>query len=87
MVALVKAHIRLGTHPNQPGKDDYGLAKSYRVISLLNCMGKIVEKVAAMMVSAQCGTSGGFHPGQYGCRVKRLAVGEVGVTIAQTQEA
>ena len=39
------------------------LAKSYRCISLLNCLGKMVEKVAAMMVSAHCETISGFHPG------------------------
>ena len=35
----------------KPGKDKYALAKSHRVISLLNCLGKMVEKVAAMLVS------------------------------------
>lgn len=49
----------------KPGKDDYGLAKSYRIISLLSCLGKIVEKVAAMMVSAHCETDGDPHPGRY----------------------
>ena len=98
VVALVRAHIRLGTHPHQwktargatipkPGRGDYGLAKSYRVISLLNCLGKIVEKVAAMLVSAACEIQGTFHRGQYGCRAQRSAVDPVGVVIAQTQEA
>ena len=95
-VALVGGHIRLGTHPDKrktprvvtipkPGKDNFGLAKSYRVTLLLNCLGKIFEKVAAMMVSAHCGTTGGSHPGQYGCRARRPAVDTVGVTIAQSQ--
>ena len=60
-------------HPTQrgmtipkPGQDDYSLAKSYRCISLLNCLGKMVEKVAAMLVSAHCERARGFHPGQYG---------------------
>ena len=98
IVALIRAHIRLGIHPRRwkiahgvtipkPGKDDYGLAKSYRVISLLNCLGKMVEKVAAMMVSAHCEATGQFHPGQYGCRARRSAVDAVAITIAQTQEA
>ena len=91
-------HTRLGLHPQcwniargvtipKPGKDDYGLAKSYRVISLLNCPGKMVEKVAAMLVSAHCENTGGFHPGQYGCRIRRSAVDAVGVVSAQTQAA
>ena len=62
------------------------MAKAYRVISLLNCLGKIVEKVVAMLVSAHCETLGGFHLGQYGCRSQRSAVDAVGVVIAQTQE-
>ena len=36
----------------KPGKDDYGMAKLYRCISLLNCLGKMVEKVAAELVGA-----------------------------------
>ena len=98
IVALLRAHIRLGYHPARwkvargvtipkPGKDDYGLAKSYRCISLLNCLGKMVEKVAAMLVSAHCERVRGFHPGQYGCRTGRSAVDAVGITIAQVQEA
>lgn len=54
IVALIRAHIRLGIHPDQwktargvtipkLGKGDHFLAKSYRVISLLSCLGKMVE--------------------------------------------
>ena len=96
--ALIRAHIRLGIHPDRwkiargvtitkPGKDDYSLAKSYQCISLLNCLGKMVEKVTAMMVSAHCEAVRGLHPGHYGCRAQRSAVHAVGVTIAQAQEA
>ena len=56
-MAFIGAHIRLGVHPDRwkvargvvipkPGKDDYPLAKAYRVIPLLNCLGRMVEKVA-----------------------------------------
>ena len=47
----------------KPGKDNYGLAKSYRCISLLNCLSKIAEKMAAMMVSAHCEATEGLPPG------------------------
>lgn len=63
------------------------MAKFYRCISPLNCLGKIAEKVAAMMVSAHCVATRGFHPGKYGCRVRRSSVDAVGVTISQTQDA
>lgn len=76
VMALVRAHIHLGTHLDKwkaargvtipkLGKDDYSLAKS--CISLLNCLGKMVEKVVAMLVSAHYKAAGSFHPGQYGC--------------------
>lgn len=96
--SIIRAHIRLGLHPRvwkaargatipKPGRRDYGVARSYWVISLLNCLGRIVEKVAAKLVSSHCETRGTFHPGQYGCRSQRSAVDAVGVVIAQTQEA
>ena len=55
VTALVRSHIRLGFYPEhwktargitipKPGKDNYSQAKAYRVISLLDCLGKVVEK-------------------------------------------
>ena len=54
--------IRLGYHPvewkkaqgillQKGGKRDFGFVRSYRVISLLNCMGKVVENVVAKELS------------------------------------
>ena len=65
VVALIRTHIRLGVHPvrwklargviiPKPGKDDYSAAKAYRCISLLNCLGKMVEKVVANLISEHC---------------------------------
>lgn len=56
MTEMVKHAIRLGYHLQEwmrargvllekGGKRDFTLVKFYRVISLLNCMGKVVEKV------------------------------------------
>lgn len=98
VVALIRAHIRLGTHPGRwkvargvtipkPGKDYYSLAESYRVISLLNCLGKTAEKVAFMLASTHYEAMNGFHLAQYGCRTQRSAMDAVGVVAAQTQEA
>jgi hypothetical protein len=70
----------------KPGKDNYGLAKSYRVISLLNCLGKVVENVVAVLVSNHCEREETLHPGQYGCRKRRSAVDAVGVLMAKVQE-
>ena len=82
ITALIRAHIRLGIHPDRwmvargvtipkLGKDDYSLARSYRCISVLNCLGKTAEKVAAMMVGAYCDQIRGLHPGRYECRTAR----------------
>jgi Reverse transcriptase (RNA-dependent DNA polymerase) len=52
--------LRLGRHPwgdalvviiPKPGKTDYTLAKAYRPISLLECCGKLLEKVVAARFS------------------------------------
>lgn len=47
----------------------------------------MVEKVAAMLVSAHCEAQGTFRPGQHGCRAQRSAVDAVAVEIAQTKGA
>ena len=50
--------IRIGYHPlcwrtglgavlKKPNKSDYSFPKSYRIITLLNCLGKIAEKIVA----------------------------------------
>ena len=44
----------------KPCKDDYGVAKAYRRISLLSCLGKMVEKAAAGLISEYCESSGNF---------------------------
>ena len=55
ITSMVYHAIRLGYHPTEwkrargillekGGKRDFGLVRSYRVISLLNCIGKVVEK-------------------------------------------
>ena len=50
--------IRIGYHPlcwrtgrgavlKKPNKSDYSFPKSYRIITLLNCLGKIADKIVA----------------------------------------
>ena len=70
----------------KPGNDCYGLAKPYRVISPLNCLGKMVEKVAAMLVSTHCEATGCFHPGQYGCRTRQSAASTPSTTTRIARE-
>ena len=57
LFTLIFTHaLRLGKHPwgdalvviiPKPGKSDYTVAKAYRPISLLECCGKLLEKVVA----------------------------------------
>jgi len=62
IINIVKVSFRLGVHPRawkeakgvvlpKPDKPDYGVAKAYRVITLLNCLGKVVKKVAANAIA------------------------------------
>jgi hypothetical protein len=74
MVAIVQGCIRLGHHPRvwktakgillrKQGKPSYAIAKAYRVISLLSCLGKVVEKVAATWIASYCETNRVFYRG------------------------
>ncbi|ODM21122.1 hypothetical protein SI65_04175 [Aspergillus cristatus] len=72
IVALAQQCFRLGLHPpvwkvakgillRKPNKPDYTAVKAYRVISLLNCLGKVVEKIAADAIAHHCETMGNTH--------------------------
>jgi len=63
ITALTRGAIRTGYHPHawrtargivipKPGKPDYSKARAYRVIALLNSLGKVVEKVAAIIADS-----------------------------------
>jgi hypothetical protein len=56
--SLFEACLRLGHHPKEwksatiavvlkPGKDDYSLPKCYCPVALLECVGKLLEKIVA----------------------------------------
>ena len=47
----------------KPNKPSYELAKSYRTIPLLSCLGKAVERVVTELLSRHCETSGTLHEG------------------------
>ena len=55
--------FNLGYHPRcwrkakgvilkKPSKPDYSIPKAYRVISLLNCLGKVLERLVARRLGA-----------------------------------
>lgn len=55
-------------------KKNCTLVKSYRVISLLNCLGKVVEKLIAEKLSQFCKAKEKLHKGQTERRKYRLAI-------------
>ena len=58
----------------KPGKPDYSLPKAYRVISLLNCLGKVSERILAQRLSYLAETTILLHPSQVGGRLKKSAI-------------
>ena len=89
IVDLMVHSFRPGVHPRvwkvsqgaptpKPNKATYSLAKSYRTISFINCLGKVVERVATELLGQHCEGEGTIHEGQFGARRRRSAVEAVG---------
>src|SRR5271156_5828740 len=96
VTALIRHCFRLGYQPNRwkiargillrkPNKPNYILAKHYRIISLLNCLGKVAEKVAAEVLSKQCERLELLHNGQFGSRKSRSAIDAVAKLVATVE--
>ena len=77
--------LGLGYHPRcwrkatgvvlkKPGKPDYSNPKAYRVISLLNCLGKVSERILAQRLGYLAETTSLLHPSQLGGRKKKSAI-------------
>jgi len=89
IITVVKTSFRLGIQPRvwkeakgvvipKPNKPDHRIAKAYRVIRLLNCLGKVVKKVTANTIAEECERRQLLHDGQFGCRKRRSAIDAVG---------
>ena len=59
---------------NNESKRDYSLPKSYRVITLLNCLGKIAEKMIVSRLSYLAETTDLLYPDQMGSRARKSAI-------------
>jgi hypothetical protein len=57
------------------------------VITLLNCLVKIVEKVAANAIAEACERRQLLHDRQFGCRKRRSAMYAVGRLMKRVEEA
>jgi Reverse transcriptase (RNA-dependent DNA polymerase) len=71
----------------KPNKSDYSIAKSYRVISLLNCLGKVAEKVAITAIANFCETNELLYKGQFSYRKQRSAIDAITKLIYTTEKA
>ena len=58
----------------KPGKPDYSISKAYRIISLLNCLGKVSERILAKRLSTMAENGPLLHNSQMGGRKKKSAV-------------
>lgn len=61
----------------KPGKPDYSIPKAYRPVSLLNCLGKTVEKIMATRMAFLAEKNKLLHKWQIGGRANRSAVDAV----------
>ena len=82
---IYSAMINTGFHPKcwkqatgailkKPSKTDYSQPKAYRVISLLNCLGKVSERIIAKRLGYLAETTELLHPTQIGGRLKKSAI-------------
>ena len=55
----------------KPNKLDYPISKSYRVISLLNCLRKMMKKIVVLILSNFCKEKELLYKGQFRYRKQR----------------
>jgi len=97
-VRLTSAAIRTGRHPavrmrasgvviRKPGKDDYTKLKAYRSISLLSCMGTVVNNVVAELLSEEAGRRRLLSDRDFGSRKGRSAVDAEAIKVDRAHAA
>jgi len=65
-----------GVFSPKPGKPDYSKVRTYRVISLLDVIRKLVERAAAHLIAdhLERRKDRNLHDGQFGCRKRRSCI-------------
>jgi len=98
IVELAKAAVWTVRHPavwkwasevviRKPGKDDYTKFKAYCSISLLSCMGKVIEKVVAELLAEEAEQRGLLSDGQFGSRKRRSAIDAAAIMVHRAHAA
>jgi len=83
--SIYRLCFQLGYHPKEwkqsigiilpkPNKEDYSIPKSYRIISLLNCQGKVLEKIYSNRLSYLANKTDLLNNTQIGGRKQRSAI-------------
>jgi len=67
--------------------EDYTKLKSYRTISLLSCMGIVVEKVVAELLSDEAERRALPSDGQFGSRMERSAIDTAAIVVDRAHAA
>jgi hypothetical protein len=65
----------------KPNKPDYSNPKAYRPIALLNCLGRVLEKLMATCLSSMSESHNFLHPDQIRGRPQRSAIDAVMVLV------
>jgi Reverse transcriptase (RNA-dependent DNA polymerase) len=82
LTTLFNTALHLGIHPwtkakvvviPKPGKSDYSAPKSYRPISLLECIGKVLEKIITRRLGSDVDHFNLLGPSQFGSRAHHSA--------------
>jgi len=71
----------------KPGKDNDTQLKAYRSISLLSCMGNVVENVVAELLSEEAKRRGLLSDGKFGSRSRRSAIDAVAILVGRAHAA
>lgn len=97
ITSVVTQAIRLQYHPQQwrnakgvllekPNKRDRTLVKSSQVISLLNCLGRVVKKLVAQQLAQFCKANRKLHKDQMGARNNRSALDAAAILVQKVQD-
>ena len=98
IISLVRVAIRTGQHPaawkrasgvviRLPGKDDDSKLKAYHTILLIRCMGKVIEKVVAKLLSEDAKRRELLNDGLFGSRKRQLAIDAVAIMFDSAHQA
>ena len=71
----------------KPNKLDYSISKSYRVISLLNYLKKVVEKIIVMTLSNFCKEKELLHNDQFEYKKQRNTIDAIAKLILIIENA